>query len=79
MIHHAEDINSSKKTFRACVKAEVCTLEEGEVLIDMADDRNETVHTYSVEASRIILADVPRYYSIMIAIIKRLQKETPAL
>ena len=38
----------------------------------MADDINETSHTYSVEASRIILSDVPRYYLTMIIVVQRL-------
>ncbi len=70
-VYHLEDIHSSRRVFHAAVKIELCTPDEGDVFIDMADDRNETSHTYSVEASRIVLADVPRYYSAMIIVVQR--------
>lgn len=71
-IHHLVDINSSRKVLYAGVKYEICTLDEGSIFLDMVDDRNETSHTYSIEASRIILSDIPRYYSVMVAVAERL-------
>ena len=71
LFHHLEDMHSSRRVFHATVKVEVCTSDEGDIFIDMADDRNETSHTYSVEASRVILIDIPRYYSAMIIVVQR--------
>ncbi len=70
-VHYLKDINSPKKTFLACVNAGVCTLNEGSIFIDMADGRNETSHVYNIEASRVVLADIPEYYSTMFAVVKR--------
>ncbi|MBS1986428.1 nucleotidyltransferase substrate binding protein [Candidatus Dependentiae bacterium] len=70
-VHLIEDVLSSKKVFRACVKAEICSLEEGNIFIDMVDSRNETSHTYNIESARIILSVVPKYHCAMIAVIQR--------
>ncbi len=71
LVNHLEDMHSSRRVFHASVKTEICTSDEGDIFLDMADDRNETSHTYSVEASRIILSDVPRYYSAMMIVVQR--------
>lgn len=70
-----QEINSPKKVFRACVEKGLCTFDEGKILIDMADDRNETSHRYSLEATRIILKDIPRYYEVMYMIVQRYEQE----
>ncbi len=70
-----EDISSPKKVFRACVKFRLCSESEGQILIDMADDRNETTHTYNIEKVRIILSDIPLYYTTMVTILNKLEKE----
>jgi nucleotidyltransferase substrate binding protein (TIGR01987 family) len=75
LVYTLEDINSPKKVFRACVKLQLCSELEGEVLIDMADDRNETSHNYDIEKVRIILSDVPLYYNTMVTILKKLKKK----
>lgn len=74
-VHFLEDVQSSKKVFRSCVKTEICTLEEGNIFIDMADSRNETSHTYNVESARVILSVVPKYHGAMISVIKRFNDE----
>ena len=73
-IHHLVDISSSRKALYASVKHEICTTDEGTVFLDMVDDRNETSHTYSIEESRIILVDIPRYYSVMATVTTRLEE-----
>lgn len=75
LIHHLKDIDSSKKVFRACVKVGLCTLKEGNIFVNMANGRNETSHTYSIETSRVILSVVPQYYSAMIAVVKQFEVE----
>ena len=72
IIFNIEDVNSPKKVFRTCVKFKLCSESEGEILINMADDRNETTHVYSIEKVRIILTDIPIYYDNMRAILKKL-------
>ena len=75
LVYHIEDMHSSRRVFHAVVKIEVCTSDEGDIFLDMADDRNETSHTYSVEASRVVLTDIPRYYSAMIIVVQRLNSK----
>ncbi len=75
LVHHLDDLHSSRRVFYASVKVEVCAPDEGDIFLDMADDRNETSHTYSVEASRIILSDIPRYYSAMIIVVQRFKRK----
>jgi len=72
IVHSTEDINTSRRIFYASVKLGLCTQDEGALFLDMADDRNETSHTYNVEASRIILSDIPAYYAAMNAVVGRL-------
>lgn len=68
----SEDANSPKKVFRICVKNGICTQHEGQILIQMADDRNTTSHNYNIQQVRIIITDIPTYYSTMIQIIERI-------
>ena len=75
LVHHVDDVHSSRKVFYASVKAEICTPDEGDVFLDMVDDRNETSHAYSVEASRLILSDIPRYYAAMIVVVRRINEK----
>lgn len=70
-VKQEQDINSPRKVFYAAVKLEICTSDEGDIFLDMIDDRNETAHTYNIEAARIIISDVPRYYSAMMDVIQR--------
>lgn len=73
-INQAQEINSPRKVFYATVRLAVCTPDEGDIFLDMLDDRNETAHTYNIEAARIILSDVPRYYSTMAGVTERFNK-----
>jgi len=74
-VRHIEDLPSPRKIFDACVKAEICTLEEGNIFLNMAEDRNEISHTYNVESARRILPDIPSYYSMILAVVERFNKE----
>ena len=71
----SEDHLSPKKVFHASYKTSICTLEEASICIDMADSRNETSHTYNIEASRVILSDIPHYYTTMNNVINRLAQK----
>ena len=73
--YKTEDINSPRKIFAACVRVKICTLEEGNLFLDMAEDRNETSHTYNIESARKILPDIPEYYMIILSVVERFNTE----
>lgn len=50
-----EEISSPKKVFRKCVKIEICSPKEGEILIQMSDARNITSHNYDIDKVREIV------------------------
>lgn len=77
-VHHIQDINSPKKVFRACVKAEIVLPDEGDIFLDMADDRNETSHKYDLDSTRIILLDIKRYHEAMLVVTHRLNPSVRA-
>jgi nucleotidyltransferase substrate binding protein (TIGR01987 family) len=74
IIYDEQNVNSPKKVFRDCVSKRLFTEKEGSTLIDMADDRNVTCHNYDIERVRLILPNIPKYYSLMAAIIDRIVK-----
>ena len=63
--HKILDVNSPKSVFRMLVKKQLCTEEQAEILIKMADHRNATTHSYSIEQVRAILPYIPNYYACM--------------
>lgn len=69
------DIASPKKVFREAVKHTLCTPEEGEILIAMADDRNVTTHNYDITQVRKILPAVPSYYNCMTNILNHIENK----
>lgn len=77
-LRDVQDINSPRKVFYAAVKHELCTSDEGDIFLDMLDDRNATAHTYNIESVRLILSDVPRYCSVMASAISRFNQELRA-
>lgn len=66
-----QDLKSPRQVFRASVGVEICTLDEASTFLDMADGRNETSHTYNIESSRAVLADIPGYCETMMGVVKR--------
>ena len=71
---NVQDANSPKSTFRICVEHKLCSGEEGATLIKMANDRNITTHTYSIDEVREILPNIPKYYELMLTIVDRVEK-----
>lgn len=59
------DINSPKSVFRACVEKKICSEDDGDILIKMIADRNETTHNYDAQQVREIFDHIPRYFAIM--------------
>ena len=71
------DIKNAKtprKIFHAAVLEGLCSEKDGEVLVNMWEDRNVTSHSYDVERSREILPRVNQYYKLMISIVEKLSK-----
>jgi nucleotidyltransferase substrate binding protein (TIGR01987 family) len=75
-VHRIEEINSPRRVVHAAVTYNICSTKEGTVFLEMLDDRNETSHRYSVEAIRIILPDIPRYFEAMRTVVDRLHEKT---
>lgn len=67
------DINSPKSVFRASIKHTLCTEEIGEMLINMADDRNSTTHRYDIVQTREILNSLPAYCECMQTILNAIK------
>lgn len=74
-VKQEQEITSPRKVFYAIVRLALCTSDEGDIFLNMLADRNETSHTYNIEAARIILSDVPHYYSTMAEVTERFNKE----
>ena len=70
-----ENINSPKSVFRTMIKLNLCSPQEGEILLAMADDRNITSHNYSIEEVRKILPNIPNYYTCMKKILVQLEQK----
>lgn len=72
-IYNIEDIHSPKAIFRECVKLKICSENEGEVLIQMAQARNETSHGYSQEKADLIRPSIPGYLLTMQNVLRLLR------
>lgn len=73
--YSVQDIHSPRSVFRTCVKNQICTEDEGSILLDMIDDRNETSHNYDIEKVRSILPDIPKYYTVIVVILERIEQK----
>lgn len=67
--YNIEDINSPAATFRAGVKINLYSADDGDILLAMITDRNETTHNYSAEDVRRIYPNISKYYETMTKII----------
>lgn len=71
--YNFEDINSPRSVFRACIHQQLCTEDEGEILLKMIGDRNETTHNYDIVQVRKILPNIGEYYQVMHNVIKKIK------
>lgn len=69
------DANSPKSVFRSCVKHQLCTEKDGDLLIDMADDRNATTHRYDFAQTREILSKLTFYCKLMEKILNQIKPD----
>ncbi len=65
--------NSPKEVFRQLVLNEICSEEEGDLLVEMANDRNETTHSYNSDQTDEISERIPKYYECMMNIVSRIK------
>jgi len=70
--HNVENLNSPRVVFQACVKQGICSEREGEQLIAMIDDRNETTHNYDADRVRKIFPHIENYYRLIQKIVDSL-------
>ncbi len=64
--------NSPKGTFRALGEAGLLTADETIRALEMADDRNKTVHTYIEAVAAMIFGQLGRHSVLLSEIISRL-------
>lgn len=61
---------SPKSAFRAAMRAGLLAEEDARLALDMADDRNLTVHTYIEELAARIYARLPAYAALLRRVIE---------
>ncbi len=59
------EAGSPKSVVRACFQGGLLSEEEARAGMDMAEDRNLTVHTYNEQLADAIYARLPRYAKVM--------------
>lgn len=66
------DTASPKGVIRYCREVGLLTDEEAREALNMADDRNLTVHTYNEPLAAAIFSRLPQYRRIMAALLERM-------
>lgn len=67
------DLNSPKSVLRSCFQVGLIKSEEKAALaLEMADDRNLTVHTYSEKLAQQIFSHLTKYHELMLTIVKEM-------
>lgn len=64
---------SLKKVFRATLQNQIISEDEFTLLLAMIEDRNLTPHTYHEEIAVAVYNNIYGYYSLMVAVVKRLE------
>lgn len=71
--YKVHDTLSPNSVFRFFVEQNLCSPQDGELLIRMTSDRNATTHTYDFAEVREILPNIPHYYQLMTNISDQLE------
>ena len=71
-MHEGLEENSPKGVIRACLQIHVLTAEEAEMALEMADDRNLTVHTYDEVLANELYSHLPNYLKLFNSWLKKL-------
>ena len=68
-----QNITGSKDSVRAAFK--VGLIEDGESLMDMIKDRNQTVHTYNEATAEAIITNIEtRFFALFVALGEKMQE-----
>ncbi len=59
------EVGSPKGVMRACLQVGLLTEDQVRLALEMADDRNLTVHTYNEELARKIFSRLPDYAALL--------------
>ena len=65
-------IASPKKVFQECFKQAITNETETRLLLDMADDRNSTTHTYNEALADDISLHISDYYNVISEIVAKI-------
>jgi nucleotidyltransferase substrate binding protein (TIGR01987 family) len=68
---HGVDQKSPKSVFRECLRVGIISEKEALLALEMADNRNETSHTYNEALAKEIISLIPKYYELMQNIIEK--------
>ncbi len=68
------EFNSPKSVFRGCFQVGLIEDEEKTALaLEMADDRNLTVHAYNEKLAQQIFSHLLKYYELMLMLVKKVE------
>lgn len=73
--HYAIEVASPKKAFQDCLKQKLINEAELELLLEMADCRNQTIHVHSEDLATATIVDVERYSFLFEQLVKRLKPQ----
>ncbi len=62
---HGQEVVSPKKVFQECFNQKLLSENELREALEMSDDRNETVHTYSDEMAERIAQKAETHFNLM--------------
>lgn len=76
-INEGLEVNSPKSVFRNCFQVGLIDTEEKTALaLQMADDRNLTVHTYNEKLAQHIFSHLLEYYELMLDIVRKIMEKS---
>lgn len=71
-VRNMQNLNSPRAAFSALLNQNIISAKEGETLLAMLIDRNETTHNYDAQQVREIFPNLKNYYILMESILERL-------
>jgi nucleotidyltransferase substrate binding protein (TIGR01987 family) len=70
------EVNSPKGVFRSCFQVGLIKTEQDTALaLQMAEERNLTVHTYNEKLAEQIFSHLPKYHELMFNIVKKIMEK----
>lgn len=71
-IRHGIQATSPRTVFQECFKQELVSQQEAEALLNMIDDRNQTVHIYDEQIADLMSQHIISYYPVLNEVALRL-------